>query len=183
MQEVPTMAGSKESLTVSPEKRGGQDRRAKQTSPFSLASLRGRRKIIRRKEDRSVHYYVDLYGFDEGLIFILILLFSVADGFLTLVLIGSCHITELNYVMSYFMQLGPGPFVLVKYLLTAVGLLLLLIHKNYFCFLGRIRVKAIMVVLALMYSALIAYELFLLRECGYFSTFALSMTTGLTGTF
>ncbi len=177
------MASSNDTRTVSPDKREGQDRRAKQTSPFSLASLRGRRKIIRREEDRSVHYYVDLYGFDEGLIFILILLFSVADGFLTMVLVDSCRITELNYVMSYTMQLGPGPFVLVKYLLTAAGLLFLLIHKNYLCFLGRVRVKAIMVILALMYSALITYELFLFHQCGYFSTFALSMTTGLTGTF
>ena len=177
------MVSSNDTPTVSLDKRDGQDRRVKETSPFSLASLRGRRKIIRRKEDRSIHYYVDLYGFDEGLIFILILLFSVADGFLTLVLVGSGRITELNYIMSYYMQLGPAPFVLVKYLLTAAGLLFLLIHKNYFCFLGRIRVKAIMVVLALMYSALITYELFLCRQCGYFSTFALSMTTGLTGTF
>jgi hypothetical protein len=177
------MASSNDTSITSVDKRSGHDRRAKQTSPFSLVSFRGRRKIIRRSGDLPVHYYVDLYGIDEGLLFILILLLSVADGFLTLVLVGNCRIMELNSVMSYYMQLGPWPFVLVKYFLTAGGLLFLLIHKNYICFRGRVRVKAIMAVLAIMYSALITYELFLFRQCGYFSTLALSMTTGFTGTF
>jgi hypothetical protein len=176
------MESGNETPRISSNLRDGQDRRTEQTSPFSLASLRGRRKAIRRKDDRSAHFYVDLYGLDEGLIFILILMLSVADAFLTLALIDG-DTTELNYVMYYYMQLGPLSFLLVKYLLTAVGLLFLLIHKNYSFFLGRVRVKAIMVVLALMYSALITYELLLFHHAGYFSTFALSMRTGLTGTF
>ena len=176
------MESSNESPSISQNRRDGQDRRTNQTSPLSLASLRGRRKTIGREEDRSVHYYVDLYGLDEGLIFILILMLSVADAFFTLALIDG-DATELNYVMYYYMQLGPVPFLLVKYLLTAVGLFALLIHKNCSFFSGRVRVKAIMVVLAVMYSALITYELVLFRQSGYFSTFALSMRTGLTGTF
>jgi hypothetical protein len=162
--------------------RSPKDRRTKQTSPVSLASLHGSRKIIRREKDRSSHYYVDLYSLDEGLVFIFILALSVADAFFTLELIGG-GMTEMNYVMSYYMQLGPLPFVLIKYFLTAVGVTLLLVHKNYVFFLGRVRVKAILFVLAIMYSALIAYELFLFRQSNYFSTFAVSMTTGLTGTF
>jgi hypothetical protein len=176
------MESSNNAPNISPNRRGGEDRRVRPTSPFSLASLHGSRKAIRRKDDRPVHHYVDRYGLDEGLIFVLILMFSVTDAFLTLALVDG-NATELNYVMYYYMQLGPLPFLLVKYLLTAVGLLCLIMHKNYSFFLGRIRVKSIMVVLALMYSALITYELFLFRQAGYFSTFALSMRTGLTGTF
>jgi hypothetical protein len=170
------------SSTISPDGRRDKDRRVNGTSPLSLASLRGSRKTIRRKEDRLTQYYVDLYGLDEGLIFVLILVLSVADAFLTLELVRG-GMTELNYVMYYYMELGPLPFVLIKYSLTAVGLILLLMHKNYFFMAGRVRVKAIIVVLAFMYSALITYELFLFRESRYFSTFAVSMTTGLTGTF
>lgn len=176
------MESGNETPSISPNQRGGKDRRATQTSPLSLAGFRGRRKTIQREEDRATHYYVDLYGLDESLIFILILVFSVADAFFTLALIDG-DTTELNYVMYYYMQLGPVPFLLVKYLLTAVGLLLLLVHKNHSFFVGRVRAKAIMVVLVFMYSALITYELFLFRQSGYFSTFALSMRTGLTGTF
>jgi hypothetical protein len=172
----------KDPTAVSADRRSLIDRRAKQTSPFSLVSLRGSRKTIRRAEDRSKHLYVDLYGFDESLLFVLILMLSVADAFLTLELVGG-GMTEMNYVMYYYMQLGPLPFVLVKYFLTAVGVILLLIHKNYFFFLGLVRVKTILVGLAVMYSTLITYELLLFHQSHYFSTLTLSMTTGLTGTF
>ena len=165
-----------------PNRRAPRDRRGKGSAPFSLNSLNGSRKSIRRKEDRSAHRYVDLYGLDESLVFILILMLSVADAFLTLELVDS-GMAEMNYVMYYYMRLGPFPFVLIKYSLTAVGLIILLIHKNHLLFLGRVRVKAILVGLAVFYSALITYELILFRESNYFSTFALSMTTGLTGTF
>jgi hypothetical protein len=166
----------------SSEKRFGEDRRATQTSPFSPVSFRGTRRSIRREEDLSGHYYVDLYGLDEVLIFILILILSLADAFLTLVLVGGGG-AELNYVMDYYLRLGPIPFVLVKYLLTAVGLVWLLIFKNYPLFRGKLRVKTIMIGVAVTYLALITYELLLFRQCCYSTTLELSMTTGLTGTF
>ena len=159
-----------------------EDRRATQTSPFSPVRFRGNRKIIRREEDRSVHYYVDLYGLDEVLIIILILILSLADAFLTLVLVRG-GAKELNYFMDYCMRLGPMPFVVVKYLMTAVGLVWLLIYKNYPFFCGRVRAKAIMIGLAIMYCAVIAYEMALFRKSSDLMTFALSMTTGLTGAF
>jgi hypothetical protein len=167
---------------ASSERRTGKDRRVKPTSPFSLASIRGFRKTIRRNEDRKIHYYVDLYGPDEGLLFIFILILSVADAFLTLELVGS-GMQELNSVMAYYLRLGPLPFVLIKYLLTAIGLIFLFIHKNYAIFCRQISVKAIMIAVAVMYTALITYELLLFRQSGYFSTLALSMRSGLTGTF
>jgi len=146
--------------TIAAGRRSGQDRRAKPASPFSLASLRGSRKTVRRKEDLSVHYYVDRYGRDEVLLFTFILLLSVADAFFTLELIGS-GMSEFNTVMDYYLQLGPLAFILVKYLLTAIGLLCLLMHKNYPLFRGRISTKAIMTGVAVMYCVLIAYELWL----------------------
>ena len=169
------------SSIISPGKRSRPDRRVRRTSPFSLASLRGSRKIIRREEDRGVHYYVDLYGYAEGLLLIFILFLSLADAFLTLELIRG-GMSEFNAVMDYFLQLGPLPFVLIKYLLTASGLVCLLIHKNYPIFRGRFSVKAILVGVAAMYCVLIAYELLLVSLSPYFSTFAVSMTTALTGT-
>jgi hypothetical protein len=167
--------------TLAPARRSRADRRVRQTCPLSLASFRGARKTIRRQEDRGVHYYIDLYGPAEGLLFIFILFLSIADAFLTLELIRG-GLSEFNAVMDYFLQLGPLPFVLVKYLLTATGLVCLLIHKNYPIFRGRLGVKAILVGVAAMYCALIAYELLLVSLSPYFSTFAVSMTTALTGT-
>jgi hypothetical protein len=176
------MTSPKHTPMNSPERRFVEDRRATQTSPFSPARFRGTRRIVRREEDRRVHYYVDLYGLDEVLILILIQILSVADGLLTLLLVSG-GAEELNYFMAYCLRLGPIPFVLVKYLLTAAGLVWLLIYKNYPFFYGRVRTRAIMIGLAIMYCALITYEMALLRQPGDLMTFALSMTTGLTGTF
>ncbi len=145
------------------DRRLGKDRRAKPTSPFTPASLRGRRKAIRRDEDRGAHYYVDLYSLNEVLIFTLILILTVADAFLTLVLVGN-GAAELNHVMDYYLRLGPVSFVIVKYLLTAVSLVWLIIFKNYPLFRGKLSVKSIMVGVAITYVALITYELLLIRR-------------------
>lgn len=140
------------------------------------------RKTVRQKKDRNAHNYVDRYSPDELLIIMITLILSVVDAFLTLELVGG-GMTEMNSVMEYYLRLGPLPFVLIKYLLTAVGLVLLLTHKNYPIFHGWISVKAIMVLLAIMYCGLVTYELGLFHESNHYSTLAFSMTTGLTGTF
>lgn len=147
-----------------------------------MASIRGTRKTIRREEDRGVHYYVDLYTPDEGLLFVSILLLSVADAFFTLELIGR-GMSEFNAVMDYCLRLSPLSFILTKYLLTATGLVCLLLHKNYPLFRGWLRVRAILIAIAIMYSALIGYELLLISSPCYFSSLAVSITTGFTGTF
>ncbi len=141
------------------------------------------KKTVPPNKDRNAHNHVDPYGADELLIILVILILSVVDAFLTLELVGEGGITEMNSVMEYALRLGPLPFVLIKYLLTAVGLVLLITHKNYPMFHGLISVKSIMVVLAIMYCALVTYELELFHEFGRHSTLALSITTGLTGTF
>jgi hypothetical protein len=168
--------------TISPDRHSVKDRRAAHISPFSPAGLCGSDRTVLKKEDRDLHYFVDRYGLDESLIFVFILICSVADAFLTLELVGG-GMSEMNTVMNYYLQLGPLPFVLVKYLLTATGLTWLIIYKNYRFFHGRFRVKAIMIALAVMYCVLITYEMLLYRQSDYFMTFALSMMTGLTGTF
>ena len=142
-------------------RRAGQDRRRQPTSPFSMASLRGSRKSVRRLEDRHVHYYVDLYSRADGLLFTCILLLSVADAFFTLELIGR-GLSEYNVVMDYYLRQSPLSFFLIKYALTAFGLLCLLLHKNYPLFRGRFSVRAILIGVAIMYCLLIAYELVLL---------------------
>jgi len=139
-------------------------------------------KTFRQSKGRIAYNYADLYGPDELLILLLILILSVVDAFLTLELVDS-GMTEMNSVMDYYLRLGPLPFVLVKYLLTAVSLVLLLTHKNYPIFHGWISVKAIMILLAIMYCGLVTYELRLFHRSNHYSTLAFSMTTGLTGTF
>jgi hypothetical protein len=133
-------------------------------------------------KDPMDRHLTDRFGLDDVLIFVFILICSVADAFLTLELVRD-GMSEMNTVMNYYLQLGPLPFVLVKYSLTAVGLLWLVVYRNYSFFLGRVRVKTIMVALAVMYCALLTYEMAHFNPSDYLITFALSMTTGWTGTF
>ncbi len=144
------------------ERRSGIDRRNGQTAPHSLSSLFGRRKHVRRKEDRKRHFYVDRYGAHFILAFLLSLIFCIADAFLTLEII---HLggSELNPVMDYFIKMGPMQFLAAKYVLTASSLVFILVHKNYPLFSGRITGKVIVMSVPILYAILLIYELFLIH--------------------
>lgn len=144
-----------------PERRSGKDRRAKPTSPFTWSSLRGSRRNARRAEDREKHRFVDVYSPAFLLAIAVILSLCVLDALFTLELI-SRGAQELNPVMAFFLQFGYLPFLLVKYILTASGLMTLLVLKNCTVWGGWISVKAVLLTIPFLYVILIAYELFLL---------------------
>lgn len=83
---------------------------------------------------------------------------SVTDAFLTLNLIGH-GMSELNPVMEYCLRFSPLSFILAKYLLTASSLLCLLLHKNYPLFRDWVSVRIILISIAILYAALISYEI------------------------
>ncbi len=139
------------------------DRRIRPTKPLSLDSLFGRRREIRRESDRDRHYYVDRYESTSTLLFITLIVLSTLDALFTLRLVGSGG-REINPVMDFFLEWGPLPFLLVKYLLSGGALLFVLIHKEYYLRVGRFRMQArnlFLIILAL-YLTLISYELYLL---------------------
>jgi hypothetical protein len=103
---------------------------------------------------------VDRYGYPATFAFFVTLLFSLADAFFTMKLVAA-GAEELNPVMNYFLQFGPVPFVVAKYLLTASGLTWLLIHKDYPMFNGKITGKALFLVVPIGYTALLVYEIVL----------------------
>jgi len=141
-----------------PERRSGIDRRTRTTSPLSSRSLFGSRRRVRRKEDREIHYYVDRYDLTSVLAFLCTLLLSVADTFLTLLLVDA-GASELNPVMDFYLKAGPIPFLMAKHLLTSSCLILFLVHKNYQLLSGRITPWNILVVVPFLYALLVAYEL------------------------
>lgn len=141
-----------------PDRRTQKDRRTKQTSPLSRRSLFGARTNTRRKEDRHVHFYVDRYSLRSILAVHFALILSIADAIFTLKLVGM-GAQEINPVMNFFLQFGPLPFLMVKYVLTGSCLIWFLIHKNYYLFGGRISVKYILILVPILYTILIIYEL------------------------
>ncbi|MCH8021396.1 hypothetical protein IH785_16250 [candidate division KSB1 bacterium] len=138
-----------------------QNRRSKPTSPLTASSLFGKRKNIRRDEDSLTQPYVDLYSFSSVLGVLVTLTLSVADAIFTLKLI-SLGGSELNPFMDFFLQLGPIPFLTVKYILTGTCLVFFLVNENRLVFWGRLRVKLLLAFSLLLYFVLIFYELVLL---------------------
>jgi len=106
------------------------DRRRKPTPIFSKYTLRGRRKDVRRDEDRRRHIYVDQYSLRFFILLMAILLLGTADAFLTLHHVHVNNAEELNPIMDFFLGIGPKIFFNVKYVLTALCLTVLCLHKN-----------------------------------------------------
>ena len=111
------------------ERRVLSDRRKKPTSPFSRYILLGRRRSIRRRTDRKTHLYVDLYGHYLLLFLLLIILLSVLDAYFTIFHIDR-GAQEINPFMDFLLGYGNMYFFIVKYVLTALGLLILCVYKN-----------------------------------------------------
>lgn len=143
------------------ERRSGIERRARHTSPFSIRSLFGSRRHYRRKEDAKKYFFVDIYSpFSAGVLMFTLVL-SVVDAFLTIRMVGR-DIKELNPVMGFFLKLGPFEFIMAKWFLTAFGLLILLIFKNYYLWKGKVRTAALLVILPILYLGLVSYEIYLM---------------------
>jgi len=106
------------------------DRRRQPTPVLSRYSLTGSRKAVRREEDRKRHIYVDQYSLRFFVLLLAILLLGTADAFLTLYHVHVNNAEELNPIMDFFLALSPKLFFNVKYILTALCLTVLCLHKN-----------------------------------------------------
>lgn len=91
--------------------------------------LSGRRRTIRRKADRKTHFYVDLYGHRLLLTLLVIILLCVFDAYFTIFHLEK-GAREINPFMDFLLGYGNIYFFATKYILTALGILLLCIYKN-----------------------------------------------------
>jgi hypothetical protein len=123
----PTDIGGNKSNRV--EKRSGKDRRTQQFPKLKYLLFSGKRVKARRKEDLHDTFYFDRYSSSLFAAIVAILLLSVLDALLTLHLIGKGS-TEINPIMSYFLEYGPFVFMGAKYFLTCFGVLILLLFRN-----------------------------------------------------
>lgn len=138
------------------EKRQIPDRRSQPTKPFSRYSLKGLRSMSRRTgEDKN--YYVDRYEPRYFVLITLILLLCVLDAYFTLKLLQAGG-REMNPFMLRIMEKNPNLALVIKYLITAGGIAILIIFKNFVVF-GRIRVSRLIPVVFLIYLFLVVYEI------------------------
>lgn len=140
-----------------------QDRR--QSMPFfcafHLGVKAGRRVSERRTMERGRSGYVDYYASHLVLCAIAILFLSALDAFLTLNILNNGG-EELNWFMAVLIDDGVEKFVGFKIALTAMALILLVIHHNV-QLTNRLRVRHIKYFILVGYSVLIGYELHLLE--------------------
>ena len=143
------------------ERRSGKDRRKNYQAQFKYFLINGRREVARREEDRTRSYFFDRYNQRMFAVITAILMLSIFDALLTLILIerGS---SELNPVMAYFLEFGPLPFIIAKYLLTSFGVVVLLIFKNVFINKINMYAHSLFGCVIFVFSTVIVWELFLL---------------------
>jgi hypothetical protein len=122
----------------------------------------GQRKGLRRASEKAQAFFVDRFSSFTLAMILLLIVASIADAVLTIELLRSGS-EEVNPLMRKVLAHGLTTFLVTKYLLTVVGLPLLLILGNQFLFGTRLRVRAVLPVLLGLYAVLIGYQICLLN--------------------
>ena len=149
--------------THSPEykQRCRLDRRIAIVSIFCRHWLTGSRKAVRREPDRQKSYQIDTYGPKTLSAILIIITLSILDALFSLFLI-SHGATEINPIMAYFLDMGPSVFIAVKYVMTAVCLILILAVRNFYLFNTKARVKILYIFFMIPFVLVVKWELYLI---------------------
>ncbi len=132
------------------------DRRKCPTPIFSRYTFSGgRRRIIRRRDNKKQHLFVDLYSTRLLIAIIGLLCLSCLDAYMTLELIDKGKVFEANPIMAYFLDFGILPFTTIKFIITATALVILCLFKN-------VNITRISLPIAIkIYILIIMYEFYL----------------------
>ena len=125
-----------------------------------------RRKVLRRRDDRKSLYYVDEYTPRLVIPILLILLLSMLDAFFTLVLIDNGAV-EINPLMAFYLEVGPGVFLTVKYLLTCLSLFVLLMFSHRVVQSMKIESIKIFSFIIVAFTGVVAWQLYLISRIGF----------------
>jgi hypothetical protein len=151
--------------TPDSDRRSDTDRRGRPTGPWCAWGLGGRRRRQRRDAEHRRPYFVDRFSSFLFVCVLALLLGTIADGVLTLQLLDiDCQ--EMNPVMAYLLGHGVVSFLLGKYLLTVLGLPLLLVCKNHYLFGTPFRVGYLIPIFAVLYALLLGYQAYMLGMLG-----------------
>ncbi len=153
------MASSGDLSAGTAERRQSGERRSQTLRALVSGGWHGRRRNSRRAEPlRPGH--VDWHAPHWFAAALLVLLLSMADTLLTLVLIQH-GATEVNPLMEPFVIGNTPGFAFLKLALTATAVTILVALTRVRTF-GRLLAGPILIAAALMYTVLLAYELWML---------------------
>jgi len=139
------------------ERRKETDRRKTSTRPFSKYMFKGKRRHARREEEDQ-NYYVDRYDAKYLALVLSILVLCVFDAYFTLKIIHYGG-KELNPLMIKLLDKFPEMSLFVKYVITAISLVILLVHKNFILF-GKVKAYFFLYIIFSLYFLLVLYEVF-----------------------
>jgi hypothetical protein len=145
------------------DRRAQSDRREKPTSPWAAFPPAGYRMRNRRVEEHRQPYFTDRFS---PLIFLGILMLIAAtfvDAGLTVYVLRGGG-SEVNPLMDRLLSHSIEAFVIGKYLLTVVGLPVLLIFRNHYLFGTQLRVGHLIPVSVALYAVLIGYQVILIDQ-------------------
>jgi len=143
------------------ENRNVPDRRKRQVPPLRYIIFGGRRKSIRRKEDRDKLIILDLYSNGIFALAIVILALSALDGLLTLYLTNSGS-SELNPFMSFLIDFNPRFYLAVKCIITTAAIIFLIAMRNYKSKIFGIRISKLLTTTALAFFVIVVYQLYMI---------------------
>lgn len=127
---------------------------------------RNRRTTIRRSTDTANNVYFDRHEPFFTLLALGIVLLSITDAFFTLHILERGG-EELGPFVSYLIQQGEVLFFVVKVLVTAIAVMLVLMHKNFSIFKYFAGYHVLYLIL-LSYVILVTYELSMLAILNYY---------------
>jgi hypothetical protein len=112
----------------------------------------------RRAEQHGQPYLVDRVHGQVFAMAALLLMLTLADGVITVVLLDQGY-EEANPLMRLLLQRGVVPFLVGKYVLTALFLPVALVLHQYRLFGTRVRVGQIVPLVVALYAVLIVYQI------------------------
>lgn len=143
------------------ERRSSQDRRQRNLTLWQWLCFKGMRATGRRSADRKRIVAFDRYRPSLMVAALVVLGLSLLDALFTLVLLSQ-GAREINPVMRYFIDHhGPRVFILVKYGLTALSVLIVILCNEAIAARYR-RLTGLLPIFAAVFGGVVIWQLFLL---------------------
>jgi hypothetical protein len=145
------------------DRRSRSDRRQEATSPWAALPPAGLRMQNRRAEEHRLPYYTDRFSPAIFAGVLLLIAATLVDAALTVYVLYAGGV-EVNPLMGRLLDHGIQAFVVGKYLLTVLGLPVLLIFRNHYLFGTRLRVGYLIPISLALYAVLIGYQIVLIDQ-------------------
>jgi hypothetical protein len=153
--------GNQKTAGDSRAQRVGVDRRRKTIPSLRYLVAGGRRRGVRRAEDKRRIIILDRYSPHLFGAIVGILCLSLLDALLTLSLIEH-GAAEVNPIMAFFLEQGPFIFTIAKYLLTSLSVVIFLLVNHNVLPRTRFRMSSLFTFAIASFAIVVVWEVVLI---------------------